>query len=48
MQKSSCNYLTLTNVYPKGIQVTDKELEKVQIQKADFHGEWNYTILPLI
>ena len=37
-----------TNVYPKGIQVTDKELEKVQIQKADFHGEWNYTILPLI
>ena len=37
-----------TNLYPKGIQVTDKELEKVQIQKADFHGEWNYTILPLI
>ena len=37
-----------TNVYPKGIQVTDKELEKVQIQKADFHGEWNYTLLPLI
>ena len=37
-----------TNVYPKGIQVTDKELEKVQIQKADFHCEWNYTILPLI
>ena len=37
-----------TNVYSKGIQVTDEELEKVQIQKADFHGEWNYTILPLI
>jgi hypothetical protein len=37
-----------TNLYPKGIQVTDEELEKVQIQKADFHGEWNYTILPLI
>ena len=36
-----------TNVYPKGIQVTDEELEKVQIQRADFHGEWNYTILPL-
>ena len=30
-----------TNLYPKGIHVTDKELEKVQIQKADFHGEWN-------
>ena len=35
-----------TNTYPKGIQVTDEELEKVQIKKADFHGEWNYTILP--
>jgi hypothetical protein len=36
-----------TNVYPKGLRVTDEELEKVNIQKADFHGEWNYTILPL-
>ncbi|MGH8477249.1 MAG: ISAzo13 family transposase [Methylococcales bacterium] len=35
-----------TNTYPKGIQVTEEELEKVLIQKADFHGEWNYTILP--
>lgn len=34
------------NDYPKGIQVTDEELEKVKIQRADFHGEWNYTILP--
>lgn len=37
-----------TNTYPKGIQVTDEELEKVQIQRADFHGEWNYTIIPII
>jgi hypothetical protein len=36
-----------TNVYPKGIQVTDEELENIQIQRADFHGEWNYTIIPL-
>jgi len=35
-----------TNNYPKGIQVTDEELEKIKIQRADFHGEWNYTILP--
>ena len=35
-----------TNVYPKGIHVTDEELEKIRIQRADFHGEWNYTILP--
>jgi hypothetical protein len=35
-----------TNTYPTGIQVTDEELDKLQIQRADFHGEWNYTILP--
>lgn len=35
-----------TNTYPKGIQVTDEELEKIKIQRADFHGEWNYTIIP--
>jgi len=32
--------------YPKGIQLSDEELEKIKIQRADFHGEWNYTILP--
>jgi hypothetical protein len=35
-----------TNTYPKGIQVTDDELERVHIERADFHGEWNYTIQP--
>ena len=34
------------NLYPKGLRVTDEELEKNNIQKADFHGDWNYTILP--
>lgn len=34
------------NLYPKGLRVTDEELEKINMQKADFHGEWNYTILP--
>ena len=32
--------------YPKGIKVSDKELAKINITKNDFHGEWNYTILP--
>ena len=36
-----------TNVYPTGLRVTDEELGKLNIQKASFHGEWNYTILPL-
>ena len=34
------------NVYPTGIQVPDEELNRVRIQRAEFHGEWNYTILP--
>jgi len=35
-----------TNVYPPGLKVTDEELNKVRIERADFHGEWNYTIVP--
>ena len=35
-----------TNTYPTGIQVTDEEFDKIKIQRADFHGEWNYNILP--
>jgi len=32
--------------YVKGIQVPDDEFERINIEKADFHGEWNYTIKP--
>ena len=32
--------------YPTGIKVTDDALAQVQIERATFHGEWNYTILP--
>jgi hypothetical protein len=32
--------------YPTGIKVSDQELENVRLHKAEFHGEWNYTILP--
>ena len=32
------------NKYPKGIKVRDIELEALNIERADFHGEWNYTI----
>ena len=35
-----------TNRYPKGIVVPDDEFEAVCIDRSDFHGEWNYTILP--
>ena len=32
--------------YPKGIVVSDQEMAKIRILRADFHGEWNYTIRP--
>ncbi len=35
-----------TGRYPKGIAVTDEEMAEIDIHRADFHGEWNYTIKP--
>jgi transposase len=32
--------------YPTGIKVTDEELKTIRIFRDDFHGEWNYSILP--
>ena len=32
--------------YQKGIKITDEELNSVNITKDDFHGDWNYTLLP--
>lgn len=35
-----------TNQYPTGIKVSEEEFNSVQLSKAEFHGEWNYTIKP--
>ena len=35
-----------SNAYDTGIEVTDKELAAIQMEKDEFHGEWNYTISP--
>ncbi len=35
-----------TGKYPTGIPVSDEDLAQVCIEKAEFHGEWNYRILP--
>jgi transposase len=35
-----------TNSYPQGIKVSDEELASVRLQRAQFHGDWNYTIHP--
>jgi len=34
--------------YPLGIKVSDKELAAIRLEKASFHGEWNYTIAPKV
>ena len=33
-------------IYEKGLKITDEELEKINLNKHKFHGEWNYTITP--
>jgi hypothetical protein len=35
-----------TGSYPKGIEVSDDELEAVPLKPHKFHGEWNYTVKP--
>jgi hypothetical protein len=35
-----------TGTYPTGINVSDAEFAAVHLEPADFHGEWNCTILP--
>jgi Rhodopirellula transposase DDE domain len=35
-----------SNLYPKGVNVTDQEMQAIRIARDDFHGEWNYTISP--
>lgn len=32
--------------YPAGKKITDAEMATVQLERAEFHGEWNYTIRP--
>ncbi len=32
--------------YPLGVKVSPAEMNDLRIERADFHGEWNYTILP--
>ena len=34
------------NKYAKGIKISDEEMAKLNITRADFHGDWNYTIKP--
>lgn len=33
-----------TNLYPKGVAVSD--VDAININRAEFHSEWNHTISP--
>jgi hypothetical protein len=35
-----------TGQYPSGIVVSDAEMASINIKRAQFHGDWNYTISP--
>jgi hypothetical protein len=35
-----------TTTYHKGATVSDEEMAAINILRAEFHGEWNYTIKP--
>ena len=32
--------------YPTGIKITDAELASLNLKLDNFHGEWNYAVLP--
>ena len=34
------------HAYPKAITVSDDEMDEINMTRAAFHGEWNYTIHP--
>jgi hypothetical protein len=34
------------NTYPLGVKVTEEQYAAIHLRRADFHGDWNYTIKP--
>ena len=36
-----------SGLYPTGLKVTDAQLDALNLKRADFHGDWNYTLLPM-
>jgi hypothetical protein len=33
--------------YPLGVKVPKRELTAAPLERHDWHGEWNYTVLPV-
>jgi hypothetical protein len=36
------------NRYPTGLKVSNEAMARVQLERAAFHGEWNYTVIPSV
>jgi hypothetical protein len=34
------------NLYPKGVKVSEQEMNAINITRDEFYGDWNYTISP--
>ena len=34
------------NSYPRGIKISGRQMSEIRLKRDDFHGEWNYSILP--
>jgi hypothetical protein len=32
--------------YETGIEIADEQLDELNISQNEFHGEWNYKIIP--
>jgi hypothetical protein len=33
-------------IYTKGVQISNDEMAQICLETHEFHGEWNYTIVP--
>lgn len=35
-----------TNIYEPGLKVSDQQMAELQLRRENFHGDWNYKLLP--
>jgi len=35
-----------TNIYERGLRVSDQQMAELQLRREKFHGDWNYKLLP--
>jgi hypothetical protein len=36
------------SLYPKAVKITDDQMARLQLTPHTFHGDWNYTLTPLV